>query len=115
MAASATVAPRSPRMRAARGVLRLSRAIRFEAIWNQWPGGVTVPAPSAQKRAIARWVGVALEEIRLTSSSSVWNWADPNAGGGPGRSWLADVMIQVFQVPASGSTGLVPCQKPGPV
>src|SRR6266542_3715362 len=68
---------------------------------------------------MARCEGVGFELIRFTSASSDRNSVEPNAGDGPGRSWLPEVRIQVFQVPASGSSGgAAPGawnQRPGPV
>src|SRR5262245_598701 len=51
----------------------------------------------------------------LTSASSCAFCAESKAGGGGGRNSLPEEITQVRQVPASGVTGLVPRQKPGPV
>src|SRR2546422_8279698 len=57
--------------------------------WIQYPAVVGVPVLSAQKVAIPIWPAVRLSESWRISSRAVTNAADPNAGGGPGRNWLA--------------------------
>src|SRR5215472_10532899 len=60
------------------------------AITFQWPGGVSVPAPSDQNRAISVWSGVRRELVlapsvivRLRSSAY---WSLMRAGGAGGRN-----------------------------
>src|SRR2546428_12002387 len=62
--------------------------------WIQYPAVVGVPVLSAQKVAIPIWPAVRLSESWRISSRAVTNAADPNAGGGPGRNWLAEVRKQ---------------------
>src|SRR2546427_9563163 len=62
--------------------------------WIQYPAVVGVPVLSAQKVAIPIWPAVRLSESWRISSRAVTNAADPNAGGGPGRNWLAGVREQ---------------------
>src|SRR5262249_14094596 len=51
----------------------------------------------------------------LTSASSCAFSAESKAGGGGGRNSLPEEITHVRHVPASGSSGFVPRQKPGPV
>src|SRR5207245_11158329 len=62
--------------------------------WIQYPAVVGVPVLSAQKVAIPIWPAVRLSESWRISSRAVTNAADPNAGGGPGRNWLAQLRNQ---------------------
>src|SRR5438128_5436821 len=60
------------------------------AMLFQWPGGVSVPAPSAQKRAIWDWSAVRVELVlapsSLTSLRSAVYFALVRAGGPGGRN-----------------------------
>src|SRR6266850_3139646 len=60
----------------------------------QNPEVVGVPTLSAQKAAILICSAVRVSEICRISSRAARNAPDPNAGGGPGRNWLADVRNQ---------------------
>src|SRR5439155_26173415 len=61
------------------------------ATWIQNPAVVGVPTLSAQRAAIPICSAVRVSEICRISSRAARNAADPNAGGGPGRNWLAEV------------------------
>src|SRR5437899_11682343 len=87
--------------------------------WIQYPAVVGVPVLSAQKVAIPIWPAVRLSESWRISSRAVTNAADPNAGGGPGRNWLAEVRNQGV-TPGSCPPAIVGgvvllVQNPGPV
>ena len=56
--ASASAVFSTAKTRAAWAVSSLKARTRPSAISFQWPGGVKVPGPSAQKSAIARCSGV---------------------------------------------------------
>src|SRR6266513_5235008 len=62
---------------------------------------------------------VRVSEIWRISSRAVTNDADPNAGGGPGRNWLAEVRNQGVTPgncpPITGVVGVTLVQYPGPV
>src|SRR2546427_7167044 len=60
------------------------------ATWIQNPAVVGVPTLSAQRAAILICSAVRVSEICRISPSAARNAADPNAGGGPGRNWLAE-------------------------
>src|SRR2546426_11734644 len=64
------------------------------AAWIQNPAVVGVPTLSAQRAAILICSAVRVSEICRISPSAARNAADPNAGGGPGRNWLAEVRNQ---------------------
>src|SRR2546427_3997508 len=64
------------------------------ATWIQNPAVVGVPTLSAQRAAILICSAVRVSEICRISPSAARNAADPNAGGGPGRNWLAEVRNQ---------------------
>src|SRR3989475_9457768 len=64
------------------------------ATWIQNPAVVGVPTLSAQRAAILICSAVRVSEICRISPSAARNAADPNAGGGPGRNWLAEVRKQ---------------------
>src|SRR4029077_9359174 len=64
------------------------------ATWIQNPAVVGVPVLSAQKAAIPICSAVRVSEMCRISSRAATKAADPNAGGGPGRNWLADVRNQ---------------------
>src|SRR3989442_12127629 len=64
------------------------------ATWIQNPAVVGVPTLSAQKAAIPICSAVRVLEICRISPSAARNADDPNAGGGPGRNWLAGVRNQ---------------------
>src|SRR2546425_13107031 len=64
------------------------------ATWNQNPAVVGVPTLSAQRAAILICSAMRVSEICRISPSAARNAADPNAGGGPGRNWLAEVRNQ---------------------
>src|SRR5438309_2218438 len=87
--------------------------------WIQYPAVVGVPVLSAQKVAIPIWPAVRLSESWRISSRAATNAADPNAGGGPGRNWLAEVRNQGVtpgSCPPAIVGGLVLLiQNPGPV
>src|SRR5438093_11946824 len=65
-------------------------ALMSWAMLFQWPGGVSVPAPSAQKRAIWDWSAVRVELVfapsSLTSLRSAVYFALVRAGGPGGRN-----------------------------
>src|SRR5258706_1755 len=85
----------------------------------QNPDAVGVPAFSAQKAAICIWSAVRVSEICRTSASPARNAADPNAGGGADRNWLAEVRNQGNEVgsepPAIVAGVVLLIQSPGPV
>src|SRR2546426_8063486 len=89
------------------------------ATWIQNPAVVGVPTLSAQRAAILICSAVRVSEICRISPSAARNAADPNAGGGPGRNWLAEVRNQGV-TPGScppaivGGGGLL-IHKPGPL
>src|SRR5439155_23257786 len=62
---------------------------------------------------------VRVSEIVRISASAARNSAEPNAGGGPGRNWFADVRNQGvtpgMSPPATGSPGAFVVQYPGPI
>src|SRR5918996_1209205 len=62
MNASAWAVLSAAKRRAESSTSRSASGTSSSAIWFQWPGGVTVPAPSAQKSAIARCSGVRVSE-----------------------------------------------------
>ena len=66
-------------------------AMRF-----RWPGGVAVPAPLAQNRAMAVWsavrVALVAEPSSLTSLKAAVYSALSSAGGAAGRNWSPLVM-----------------------
>src|SRR2546428_1055467 len=91
------------------------------ATWIQNPAVVGVPTLSAQRAAILICSAVRVSEICRISPSAARNAADPNAGGGPGRNWLAEVRNQgvtpgscppaivgggVFLIPHPGAGGM---------
>src|SRR5437899_1747616 len=72
-----------------------SRVLRAAALMScamlfQWPGGVSVPAPSAQKRAIWDWSAVRVEMVFapscFTSLTSAAYLSLVRAGGPGGRN-----------------------------
>src|SRR5687767_3113634 len=87
----------------------LIRASRMysAAMSFQCPGGVYVPAPSFQRRAIASCSRVRLSTACFTSASSWRICSDDVDGGGPGRAarTSAGVIIQVRTRPKFGSIG----------
>src|SRR3989442_13956308 len=88
------------------------------ARWIQNAGVVGVPAPCAQNVAICTCSAERVSEICRISASAARKSADPNAGGGPGRNWLADVRNQ-GRTPANGPPatvggGVLLIQNPGP-
>src|SRR5206468_7543596 len=89
------------------------------ATWIQNPAVVGVPTLSAQQAAIPICSVVRVSEICRISSRAATNAADPNAGGGPGRNWLAEVRNQGVtpgSCPPAIVGGLVLLiQNPGPV
>src|SRR5437879_3148147 len=60
----------------------------------QNPDVVGVPAPRAQNVAIWTCSAVRVSEICRISASPARKPADPNAGGGADRNWLAEVRNQ---------------------
>src|SRR2546430_15447132 len=82
------------------------------------PGGVIVPGLPAQAPASRTCSGVRELERLRTSVSAALKASDPNAGGGPGRNWLADVRNQGgtpgICSPITGVGGGTPGQYPGP-
>src|SRR5258706_3250103 len=89
------------------------------ATWSQNPDAVGVPAFRAQNAAIRVWSSVRVSESCRISASPAVNAADPNAGGGPGRNWLADVRNQGNEVgsepPAIVGGVVLLIQSPTPV
>src|SRR5438876_10647862 len=89
------------------------------ATWIQNPAVVGVPTLSAQRAAILICSAVRVSEICRISPSAARNAAEPNAGGGPGRNWLAEVRNQGVtpgSCPPAIVGGLVLLiQKPEPV
>src|SRR6266576_3615504 len=83
------------------------------------PGGVIVPGLPAQAPASRTCSGVRELERLRTSVSAALKASDPNAGGGPGRNWLADVRNQGVTPgicpPITGVVGVTLVQYPGPV
>ena len=69
----------------------------LNAIWSQWPAGVSDPAPSAQNRAICVWSAVRVvlsrRPICFVSFTSAAYWALVNAGGGTERYWLPESIV----------------------
>src|SRR6266513_1249710 len=85
----------------------------------QNPDPVIVPAFNAQSVAIRTCSGVRVSEICRISASAVPKSAEPNAGGGAGRNWLAEVSNQGFTPgnwpPFTGCGGIaLLVQNPGP-
>src|SRR5882762_3648590 len=95
------------------------------ATWSQNPAVVGVPTLNAQCAAIAIWSAVRVSAICRISSRATTNAADANAGGGPGRNWLADVRNHgltpgscppaivagvVLLIHSPGPTGIVPAK-----
>src|SRR5438093_13787054 len=76
------------------------------AILFQWPGGVSVPAPSAQNRAICVWSEVRVELVAapscLTSFMSAAYFALVRAGGPAGRNCALLFMQEGLRDPHSG-------------
>src|SRR5206468_12260838 len=64
------------------------------ATWIQYAAVVGVPAFCAQKVAICTWSAVRVSEIWRISASAAVNAVDPNAGGGAGRNWFAELRNQ---------------------
>src|SRR6267154_5350303 len=87
--------------------------------WIQNPDVVGVPLLSAQNVAMRVWSAVRVSEICRISASAAMNAADPSAGGGPGRNWLAEVRNQGVTPgkfpPATVAGVVLLIQKPGPV
>src|SRR5256885_13794047 len=85
------------------------------AIWIQYAAVVGVPAFCAQKVAMPIWSAVRVSEMDRISASAARNAVEPNAGGGPGRNWLADVRNHGGPPgsgpPATRGGGGVPIQK----
>src|SRR6267378_6125010 len=97
----------------------------------QKPGGVGSPgftpaAFIAQKVAICICSAVRVSEMWRISASAARKAAEPKAGGGPGRNWLAEVRNQgripgtcppptvggvVLLVHKPGPTGMVPVKE----
>ena len=73
----------------------------------QWPGGVGVPGPSAQKLAMASSSRVPLSTYFRTSASSWAISGDDVEGGGAGRSATicSGVSIHARTLPKNGSIG----------
>src|SRR2546422_7220191 len=88
------------------------------ATWIQNPAVVGVPTLSAQRAAILICSAVRVSEICRISPSAARNAADPNAGGGPGRNWLAGGQNQGVppgsRPPAVVGRGGVLVPNPGP-
>src|SRR5436189_6011638 len=82
------------------------------------PGGVIVPGLPAQAPASRTCSGVRELERLRTSVSAALKASDPNAGGGPGRNWLADVrnhgVTPGMSPPATGAVGELLVQYCGP-
>src|SRR2546426_11679094 len=89
------------------------------ATWIQNPAVVGVPTLSAQRAAILICSAVRVSEICRISPSAARNAADPNAGGGPGRNWLAvdtNQGVTPGSVPPAIVAGLLLLiHNPGPV
>src|SRR5438093_115150 len=64
------------------------------AMWIQYAAVVGVPAFCAQKVALCTWSAVRVSEIWRISASAAVNAVDPNAGGGAGRNWFAELRNQ---------------------
>src|SRR5207253_11349208 len=84
----------------------------------QNPDVVGVPAPRAQNVAIWTCSAVRVSEICRISASPARKPADPNAGGGAERNWLAEVRKQgrtPGNCPAATDGGVASLkQNPGP-
>src|SRR5712671_625262 len=93
------------------------------ATWSQNPAVVGVPTLNAQCAAIAICSAVRVSAICRISPRATTNAADPNAGGGSDRNWLAEVKNQgvtpgswppaivagvVLLIHSPGPTGMVP-------
>src|SRR5437588_4981333 len=74
--------------------------------WSQNPAVVAVPAPCAQTVAIWTCSFVRVSEMCRISASAARKSADPNAGGGPGRNWRADLRNQ-GRAPGNGPPAMV--------
>src|SRR5215210_825464 len=109
MAASATVIDRRANRRAFSCRLRARSRERPLAIVIQCPGGVSVPAPSAQKRAICVWsavrFGLLTRPIRLTSRKAARYSAEFGDGGAGGRSSALLVIAHGVTYGQLGSRG----------
>src|SRR5688572_10157352 len=90
----------------------------------QCPGGVSVPAPSAQKRAISVCSGDRVEPAAAPSartSARSSRYSALSKGGGPdGRKVLPDGVANGMTNPQCGSRyaakpGVVGCHTPNPV
>src|SRR2546423_8834682 len=88
------------------------------AIWSQNAAVVGVPTPCAQNVAIAICSAVRVSEMCRISASPARKSLDPNAGGGPGRNWLADLRKQGRTPrngpPATVAGGVLLTPKPAP-
>src|SRR2546430_6604091 len=88
------------------------------AIWSQNAAVVGVPTPCAQNVAIAICSAVRASEMCRISASPARKSLDPDAGGGPGRNWLADLRNQGRTPgngpPATVGGGVLLTQKPAP-
>src|SRR5438552_6327338 len=76
------------------------------ATWSQNPAVVGVPAPFAQNVALSICSAVRVSEVWRISASPARKSADPNAGGGPGRNWRADLRNQ-GRTPGNGPPAIV--------
>src|SRR5437879_1198562 len=96
MAASAMAMFNSANIRADSASDSPCEIASFWAVSFQWPGGVTVPAPSAQNRAICVWSGVRTVLLAapksLTSLNSAAYWPLVRVGGPDGRNCAPLVM-----------------------
>jgi hypothetical protein len=123
-AASARATSSSANSRASSARLNPWSRATCPAIWFQCPGGVTVPLPSDQKRAIWVWsavraVLVALPRV-LTSLKASPQAGLVRAGGPAGRNCDGLVMANGCKVAHCGSRaamymGAVGCHWPGAV
>ena len=100
-----------------------SAAASCMAIWFQWPGGVTVPSPSAQNRAVCVSSAVRVDPVArpfsLTSLKAAAYASLPRAGGAAGRNWSGELRANGVTSAHCGSRasayiGVVGCQAPGP-
>src|SRR5689334_13303940 len=102
---------------AARSSLKWNLAISRVASSLAYAAATLLKPPGlAQNFAIESCRCVRLSENERTSARSVRKAGEPNAGGGPGRNWLADFRKKVCISLRRGNTGIFPgalVQQPG--
>src|ERR1700722_1421738 len=107
IAASISAILSRARLRAQRTSLQFSFIKSASAIAFQCPGGVYVPAPSAQNCTVAIWSRLGFLMVLYAASVSAESSALPVAGGGPGRreTITAESHRKPLTFPKSGNIG----------